>query len=325
MRRMVIAGALLAGIGLVGALLTVTMAARRDAAIVTAYPPAGQLVDVDGRRMHVVVKGEGPDLVLIHGAGGNARDFTYQFVDQLSDRYRVFAVDRPGLGHSERAREGLNAAFSTDAESPIEQARALAAATRQLGAERPIVLGHSYGAAVAMAWSLEEPAAAIVILSGATMPWPGDLRRYYRVFGSALGSGLGGALVSAFLPESRVRASLDGVFAPATVDPGYYDGAAVPLAIRQDTFRANARQVKSLRPHIVDMAARYPDMSLPVEILHGTADRTVGTDVHARPLRDTLPNAELTVLEGMGHAPHHVAPKPVIAAIDRAAKRAGLR
>ena len=46
-----------------------------------------------GRNVHVVVKGSGPDLVLIHGAGGNARDFTYQFVDLISDRYRVFVVD----------------------------------------------------------------------------------------------------------------------------------------------------------------------------------------------------------------------------------------
>ncbi|MEM7720512.1 MAG: alpha/beta hydrolase [Pseudomonadota bacterium] len=325
MPRMVTSAVLLGCVGLVAALVTVTFSTRRDAAIDAAFPPEGQFVEVDGRRIHAVVKGTGPDLVLIHGAGGNAQDFTYQFVDQLTDRYRVFAVDRPGLGHSDRARSGLNGAFTTDAESPIEQARLLAAATRALGAETPIVLGHSYGGAVAMAWALEEPAAAVVILSGATMPWPGDLRRYYRIFGSALGSGLGGALVSAFVPESQVRSSLDGVFAPAAVDPGYYEGAAVPLAVRRDTFRANARQVKSLRPHIVEMAARYPDVTLPVEILHGTADETVRTDIHAEPLRDALPNAELTVLDGSGHAPHHVTPKPVIAAIDRAAARAGLR
>ncbi|MEO0916459.1 MAG: alpha/beta fold hydrolase, partial [Pseudomonadota bacterium] len=141
---MTLSFALLAVLVLVTALVTLVTAMRRDAAIAAAYPPEGQLVEVDGRQIHVVVKGEGPDLVLIHGAGGNAQDFTFQFVDMLADRYRVFAVDRPGLGHSDRARDGLNAAFTTDAESPIEQARLLADATRQLGAERPIVLGHSY-------------------------------------------------------------------------------------------------------------------------------------------------------------------------------------
>lgn len=325
MRRMsltlLLLGAALAGF----TALTLLRAAERDRQIEAAYPPIGALVDVDGRQVHVVVKGTGPDLVLIHGAGGNARDFTYEFIDHLTDRYRVFVVDRPGLGYTDRTRPELNSAFTSDAESPIEQARLLAAATRQLGAETPLVLGHSFGGAVAMAWALEEPAAGIVILSGATMPWPGELRRYYRVFGSGLGGAFGGPLIAAYVPDSRVRASLEGVFHPAPVDPGYYDGAAIPLAIRSDTFRASARQVKTLRPHLVEMAKRYPDMDLPVEILHGTADTTVRTDIHAEPLRDALPNATLTVLDGIGHAPHHVAPEPIVAAIDRAATRAGLR
>ncbi len=304
---------------------TLRQATERSRAIETAFPPQGQIVTVDGGDVHVIVKGEGPALVLIHGAGGNAQDFTYEFTDRLTDRYRVYVVDRPGLGHSDRVRPELDAPFTSSAETPMEQAKRLAAATRELGASNPIVLGHSYGGAVAMAWALEEPAAGIVILSGATMPWPGPLRRYYRVFGSRLGSGIGGPLIAAYAGEERVRQSLDGVFEPSPVDPGYFEGAAVPLAIRKDTFRANARQVKSLRPNLVEMSARYSDMMLPVEILHGTADETVRAEIHAEPLAEALPNATLTVLDGLGHAPHHVAPEPVIDAIDRIADRAGLR
>ena len=311
--------------GMAAAVLTAHLAERRTRQIEAAYPPEGQFVTVNGVDVHVVVKGTGPDLVLIHGAGGNLNDFTHEFIDFLTDRYRVFAVDRPGLGYTARARPELASAFTSDAESPIEQAKLLAAATRQLGAETPLVLGHSFGGAVAMAWALEEPAAGIVILSGATMPWPGELRRYYRVFGSGVGGAIGGPLVAAYVPESRVKESVEGIFDPAPVDPGYYEGAAIPLAIRPATFRASARQVKTLRPHLVEMANRYPGMTLPVEIIHGTADTTVRTDIHAEPLRDALPNATLTVLEGVGHAPHHVTPAPVIAAIDRVAARAGLR
>ena len=109
-------------------------AADRARAIDAAFPPQGEIVTVNGNDVHVIVKGSGPDLVLIHGAGGNAQDFTYEFVDRLSARYRVFAIDRPGLGHSARARPELDATFTTEAESPSEQARILAAATRHLGA-----------------------------------------------------------------------------------------------------------------------------------------------------------------------------------------------
>ncbi len=303
---------------------TTRRAFRRIRSIEDSHPPQGVFVDVDGRRVHVVVQGTGPDLVLIHGAGGNAQDFTHRFAKALTDRYRVFAVDRPGLGYTDRVRPGLNAAFTTDAESPAEQARFLAAATRQMGADNPIVLGHSYGGAVAMAWALNEAAAGLVILSGATMPWPGPLRRYYRVFGSQLGSALGAPLVCAFATEARIRRALSSVFAPAPVDPAYYHGAAVPLAVRTRTFRANGRQVRALRANLVEMSARYGEIQIPVEILHGTADTTVRPEIHAEPLARLLPNANLVLMEEIGHAPHNVAPEPVIAAIDRVAQRAGL-
>ena len=73
------------------------------------------------------------------------------------------------------------------------------------------------------------------------------------------------------------------------------------------------------------MSARYPEMTLPVEILHGTEDTTVRPEIHAEPLADALPNASLTLLDGQGHAPHQVSPEHVAEAIDRVAARAGLR
>jgi len=65
------------------------------------YPPIGQFVEVRGRRVHYVQAGEGPDLVLIHGASGNLRDWTFDFVDRIAHRYRVTVCDRPGLGYTD--------------------------------------------------------------------------------------------------------------------------------------------------------------------------------------------------------------------------------
>lgn len=297
----------------------------REAAFEALYPAEGRILRVNGQDLHVVVTGDGPDLVLIHGAGGSHRDYSFDLVDRLSTRYRVFAVDRPGFGFSDRLAPGLAGSLTTSSESPIEQARHLARAVRDLGAERPLVLGHSYGAAVAMGWALEEPAAGVVIVSGATMPWPGDIDWTYRLLGSRAGGAVLPPLISAFVSRDYVDRTLTGVFDPQPVPPGYLERAAVMLATRVDTLRANARQVRALRPHVVEMSARYGEIALPVEILHGTADQTVYSTVHAEPLAALLPNANLVLLDGIGHMPHHAEPDSVIAAIDRAAQRAGLR
>ena len=101
------------------------------------------------------------------------------------------------------------------------------------------------------------------------------------------------------------------------------------LSIRRDSLRANSRQVNGLRPFVVEMSARYVDLSLPVEIVHGDLDTIVPMAIHSQPLSQLIPGANLTILEGVGHMPHHIAPEAVEAAIDRAAERvndrAGLR
>ena len=56
-------------------LTTSALAARRERAAEAAAGPLGQFVTVDGIRVHALIRGAGPDLVLLHGASGNLRDF----------------------------------------------------------------------------------------------------------------------------------------------------------------------------------------------------------------------------------------------------------
>jgi pimeloyl-ACP methyl ester carboxylesterase len=308
-----------------GGVVTSRVAASRAAGAEAAHPPAGTFVDVGGTRVHVHVAGEGPDVVLIHGAFGSFRDFTFDLADRLAERYRVIAFDRPGLGYTGRTDPALDRAFAGTAESPAEQAALLAAAARQLGAERPVVVGHSFGGIVAMAWALDHDPAAVVLLAGVALPWPGELGWIYEVNGTALGGGLVAPLLSAWAPEPRLRASVAATFAPQPMPAGYADHIGPYMPLRLPAFRANARQVNTLRPHVVEMERRYPALRLPIEIVHGDADRTVPIAIHSRPLSERVASANLTVLPGIGHMPHHAAPEATVAAIDRAAARAGLR
>ncbi len=310
--------------GLAGCSFVGHRADRREAQSLQTWPPVGQFVEVEGKQVHAFVAGSGPDLVLIHGASGNIRDFTFQFVDRVKDRYRVIVFDRPGLGYSDRATD-QDGAFSNTAETPAQQAALLHAAAQKLGVEDEIVLGHSFGGAVAMAWGLNYDPAALVVVSGATIPWEGGLGFQYRFLGSSIGGALAAPLASAYVKQPLIERTIEDIFAPNPVPEGYVDYIGSGLSLTRTAIRANARQVNTLHAQLLDMAPRYETITIPVEILHGRADDTVPPHVHAEPLHNLLPNSNLVLVDNLGHMPHHAAPAFVEAAIDRAAARAELR
>ena len=109
-------------------------------------PPIGQFLDINGVRLHYVVSGH-PNaltLVMLHGNGTLLQDFSISgLAAAASNSFRVICFDRPGFGHSSRPRAVIW--------SPERQAELLCAALARLGIERALVLGHSWGALVALA------------------------------------------------------------------------------------------------------------------------------------------------------------------------------
>lgn len=291
-------------------------AISREAAIEAAFPPTGQFVTVDGHKVHAIIAGSGPDLILIHGASGNARDMVLALMDALAANYRVIAFDRPGLGWSDPiADTSLKA-----------QALHLSAAATALGVTDPIIVGQSYGGSVTLAWAVYAPLKprALVLVSAPSLPWPGTLDIWYRITNSWLGDALAIPLAVALLPESYIDQTTTAIFAPDAVPLGYGQAIGVMLTLRRDALRTNAAQVNGLRAQIVAMQPLYAGLTLPVQLIHGTADTIVPLNIHSALLVQQLPNAELTVIEGAGHMPHHSHRQLVLDAIARAAALAPL-
>ena len=306
---LVLLAALLGGLSL----YVLNRASAREAALAAAHPPKGQFLTVNGLRVHVLVAGTGPDLVLIHGASGNARDVTFALADRLTADYRVIAFDRPGLGWSDALPDDSLAA----------QALHLSAAAEQLGVTNPLVVGQSYGGSVALAWALHSPLKprALVLISSPSLPWPGPLDIWYRATNTRIGAAVLIPLATAFVSDAYVDASIQGIFRPAPVPPGYANAIDAPMTLRRGALRANIGQVNALRAQLVEMEPLYAGLTLPIEMIHGTADTIVPLDIHSGPFAATHANAHLVVIEGAGHMPHYSHQGQVIAAIARAALR----
>jgi pimeloyl-ACP methyl ester carboxylesterase len=276
------------------------------------WPPIGQFVEVAGLPVHYWQQGSGQPVILVHGASGNLRDWTFDIAPLLARRYRVIAFDRPGFGYSARLPE--------QGWLPKAQAAHLRDAAAKLGAERAIVVGHSWGGALAMAWGLGFPGEVrgVVSVAGATMPWGGDVSLLYDLATSPVGP-LVGQAVAVIARESLVEPMIEDVFAPQPVPQGYLGYIGWPLATRPRTFRWNAQDVARLNAALVAQARRYPALTIPVEILHGTADTVVSPQIHAVGMHEALPSGRLTLLRGLGHMPHHFAREALAATIARLA------
>ncbi|MBL3564724.1 alpha/beta fold hydrolase [Rhodovulum sulfidophilum] len=98
------------------------------------YAPTGRLIEIDGRQVHAHQEGSGPDVILLHGAGGNTRDFTFDLLDRLSADFRVTAFDRPGLGHTDP--------LHPNGESPEEKEEVMEEERRRMGLGKEVMVGN---------------------------------------------------------------------------------------------------------------------------------------------------------------------------------------
>src|ERR1700684_2558858 len=133
----------------VGALAAVALVNRYFAKKpVKDTPPAGRFLDLNGVRLHYVERGSGEPLVLLHGNGSMIQDFESSgLIDLAAKSYCVIVFDRPGFGHSDRPR---NVVWT-----PGAQAELINSALNRLGVSEALVLGHSWGASVAVALALK--------------------------------------------------------------------------------------------------------------------------------------------------------------------------
>src|ERR1700757_4629981 len=144
MMPLLIAGIVLVAAILSGLVIFTAVTARR---VEQALPPRGQFIEVSGARIHYLDKGTGPPIVIVHGLGGQMGNFTYALLERLTDEFRVILLDRPGSGYSRRA-PGATGRLT-------EQAATVAEFIRKVGVERPLLVGHSLGGAIALGVALD--------------------------------------------------------------------------------------------------------------------------------------------------------------------------
>jgi pimeloyl-ACP methyl ester carboxylesterase len=284
------------------------------------YPPRGDFIRVRGVRLHKIdTGGPGPAVILLHGNGVTLADMEISgVVARAARRRRVVAFDRPGFGYSERPR-GVTW-------TPAVQADLIAGALERMGIEQAVVVGHSWGSMVALALALDHPrlVQGLVLLSGHYFPTPRADVPFFMPPAIPVIGDVVRHTIAPFIGRLIKRSVLRKVFAPQPVPRHFSAQFPVDLSLRPGQIRASLEELALLAPSAAAVAPSYVDLSIPVTIMAGTADRLADPHRQSARLHETIRHSHLILLPGVGHMLHHVAPDEVVDAIEAVGKRPGL-
>jgi pimeloyl-ACP methyl ester carboxylesterase len=257
-------------------------------------PPLGRFRDVPGGRLHFTDQGSGDAIVLIHGLGGNLRNFAPELVDYLARRHRVIAVDRPGAGYSKAAGAIPDLAG---------QAAMLAALIEALDLGPVTLVGHSLGGALSLALVEARPdlVAGLALIAPLTQPItevPPQFRTLMirapllRQIVAWLAIGPAGLLAG--------RAQELPAFAPDPVPANFEGLGGGALLFRPDTFDAASQDAQAVPDALPALVAGYGAIARPVHVLFGRGDQILAPGLHGEVFATQVPGARCDLVDG-GH------------------------
>ena len=290
---------------------------NKDPAIQSERPQAtSKFVSIDGTRLHFVIRGEGRPVVLIHGNPGSGQDWTRVF-GLLAAHHKTIAFDRPGHGLSQRPKHR---------DAPVEvQAQLLHDALKQLHIERPIVVGHSWGGALALVYVICYPkeVAGVVLVAPAV---------YESQDGTALTNlpavpiigDAANIILTPLFGASVVRGELKKAFSPDPVPKNYLRSVLSEWTKRQKVKWYSVDDA-SLNDSLRKFSLQYPEITVPVSILAGDSDLIVSEKENAERLHQVLPDSHLVVLPKTGHQIPFTRSQAVVDEIERVQELSRLR
>jgi 3-oxoadipate enol-lactonase len=222
-----------------------------------------------------------PPLVFLHGIGGAARAWRGQ-LDAFSDRYRAIAWDMPGYGGSAPLQSVSIPAL----------AGALKDFLQQVGAVKPVLVGHSIGGMIVQQLLVHDPIIAEYVVLAQTSPAfgrpDGDWQKEF--LDARLGPLDRGETMASLAP--RLVADLVGDHAdPAGIELACACMASVPEA----SYRAAMMSMLGF-----DLRKSLGKISVPALVIAGTKDKNAPAPM-AKKMASFIPNATYVELEGVGH------------------------
>jgi pimeloyl-ACP methyl ester carboxylesterase len=311
MRRMLAAAAgFLAVLGLSFLALRTPDADRAEMVAKYGGPAATFAEGAGGMRVHWRDEGcrDCPAIILLHGSNSSLHTFE-PMIAELAGEYRIITYDQPGHGLTgPHPRDDYTAAGMFEALNAVANAARL---------DRFYLGGNSMGGWVAWRYALNYPerVEGLILIDAAGAPLrEGESAPPLNLGFRLLRNPLLRPLLSQITPRSLVQKSLQETVA----DPSIVTNAMVDRYWELLRFPGN-RRASALRADAdreAEVFDRISDITAPTLLLWGAEDRLIFPSA-ATTFDERLPNAEVVILDGVGHIPMEEAPAATANAIRR--------
>ena len=278
------------------------------------FPPIGTFKTINGAKLHYVDTGDvsdttKPAIIFIHGAGGNLQDPMPIYREPLEDKFRIIFLDRPGQGYSESFEGSNDVAIQTSS---------IAKLMNELTIEKAIVVGHSFGGALASSFGVlyPEKTAGLILLAPVTHPWHTGVDWHYDLGNTPILGWVFSHTLAPIAGHYIYPNAIKRLFLPNEMPSDYKETSATKLALLPTNFHSNAKDVARVNAHVEKFQHRYKEITAPTHIYHGNEDDIVSLQIHSiNGLSKDIKHSKLFVLEGVGHKPDYVASDQVINSI----------
>lgn len=311
MRRMLAAAAgFLAVLGLSFLALRTPDADRAEMVAKYGGPAATFAEGAGGMRVHWRDEGcrDCPAIILLHGSNSSLHTFE-PIIAELAGEYRIITYDQPGHGLTgPHPRDDYTAAGMFEALNAVANAARL---------DRFYLGGNSMGGWVAWRYALNYPerVEGLILIDAAGAPLrEGESAPPLNLGFRLLRNPLLRPLMSQITPRSLVQKSLQETVADPSIVTNamvdrYWELLRFPGNRRASALRANADRE-------AEVFDRISDITAPTLLLWGAEDRLIFPSA-ATTFDERLPNAEVVILDGVGHIPMEEAPAATANAIRR--------
>ena len=261
---------------------------------------ASRFVDVDGLRWHVQVMGQGPALLLLHGTAASTHSWR-ELAPLLSQTFTVIAPDLPGHG------------FTQSPSRPAMTLPGMADGVRRLlaylGFDPKLVVGHSAGAAILIRMCLDRMITPrqLVSLNGAILPFqPAVDSILFPMAKLLVANPLAKRLITWHATDVRNVARLIRGTGSSLTEDGLQHYARLFQSYEHVSGAITMMANWDLQALQDELSA----LQTPITLVAGENDRSVPPDCAHR-LGRTFPDAQVVVLQGLGHLAHEERPAEI--------------